>query len=89
MFSHQVRLGGHVGITSDDAEWVLTDPAVPDEVILLRPTPDRVESIGAARELSLFGSGYASEPAAKATAERWRDVLHARLRSIRNWGRLW
>jgi hypothetical protein len=76
-FRIRFRLGEHVGITSDDAEWVLTDPAVPDEVILLRPTPDPVESIGAARELSLFGSGYASEPAAQAASKRWRDVLHA------------
>jgi hypothetical protein len=76
-FRIRFRLGEHVGITTDDAEWVLTDPEVPGRVVLLRPTPDPVASIGAARQLSLFGSGYASEPTAQAAAERWRDVLHA------------
>jgi hypothetical protein len=76
-FRIRFRLGEHVAITSDDAEWVLTDPVRPDELIRLRPTPDPIASIGAARELSLFGSSYASEPDAQAAAERWRDVLHA------------
>jgi hypothetical protein len=76
-FRIRFRLGEHVAIRSDDTEWVLTDPALPNEVIRLRPTPDPVGSIGAARELSLFGSGYSSKAGAQAAAERWRDVLHA------------
>jgi hypothetical protein len=76
-FRIRFRLGEHVSITSDDAQWVLADPAVADEVVVLRSTPDPAVSIGAARQLSLFGSGHSSESAAQAAAERWRDILHA------------
>ena len=75
-FRIRFRLGDHVSIGSDDLQWVLTDPAVPHEHVVLRPTPDPTSTIGAARQLSLFGSGYASQPHAQAAAERWRDVLH-------------
>jgi hypothetical protein len=70
-------LGEHVSIRTTDAQWTLADPAAPDEVVVLRSTPDPPVSLGDARQLSLFGSGYSSEPAARAAAERWRDALFA------------
>ncbi len=76
-FRIRFRLGDHVSLGTDDAEWTFTDPGVAGQVVLLRSTPDPAVSIGAARQLSLFGSGYESEPAALEAAERWRDFFHA------------
>jgi hypothetical protein len=76
-FRIRFKLGEHVSIRTDDTEWVLTDPSVTNERVVLRSTPDPPVSIGDARQLSLFGSGYATEPEGYAAAERWRDVLNA------------
>src|ERR1035437_5510427 len=45
-FRIRFRLGEHVSIRTTDAQWTLADPAAPDEVVVLRSTPDPPVSLG-------------------------------------------